>query len=72
MYDATPRLKALAEIYGLRVVGVQPLNQFDGWPKGHPREEWSKRKAERWVPLLSMLGCEFLQVSCIPYTILHT
>lgn len=55
-------LRDLASTHGLTVLGLQPLNQFDGWAEGHPRKEWSRRKAERWLPLLSKLGCEFLQV----------
>ncbi|WVW79123.1 hypothetical protein I302_101088 [Kwoniella bestiolae CBS 10118] len=62
MYDHAEELKALAGKYGLRLLMLQPLNQFDGWPKGHEREEWCRRKAERWVGLCKLLGVEYLQV----------
>ncbi|ODO05015.1 hypothetical protein I350_05627 [Cryptococcus amylolentus CBS 6273] len=57
-----PKFTALANQYGLTVIVLQPLNHFEGWPEGHEREEWSRRKAERWLSLCAELGVEFLQV----------
>ncbi|KAL7418290.1 hypothetical protein Q5752_006746 [Cryptotrichosporon argae] len=62
LYDSAKAVKELAAAHGLTIVALQPLNQFDGWPEGHPRREWSRRKAERWLPLCSLLGIEMLQV----------
>lgn len=55
-------LVALAGRYGLRILMFQPLNQFDGWPKGHPRKDWAFRKAARWLTLCSKVGVEQIQV----------
>ncbi|EON68432.1 hypothetical protein W97_07756 [Coniosporium apollinis CBS 100218] len=57
-----PRLIALAESFGLTIMALQPLNQFDGWPEGCERAEWVRRKAERWLPLCAQLGVKLLQV----------
>jgi sugar phosphate isomerase/epimerase len=62
MYSQAPRLIALAESFGLTIMALQPLNQFDGWPEGNKRAEWARRKAERWLPLCARLGVKLLQV----------
>lgn len=54
---------SLAKRYGLTILAVQPLNQFEGWPAGSVREEWGRRKAERWLRLCSKLAVELIQVS---------
>jgi hypothetical protein len=54
---------AYAKSFGLAVLMLQPLNQFDGWKEGSKRGEWVKRKAEKWLPLCSKLKVEQLQVS---------
>ncbi|GFZ51153.1 hypothetical protein JCM24511_08911 [Saitozyma sp. JCM 24511] len=53
---------SLAKRYGLTILAVQPLNQFEGWPAGSVREEWGRRKAERWLRLCSKLAVELIQV----------
>jgi hypothetical protein len=53
---------AYAAGYGLSILMLQPLNQFDGWPAGSERADWVKRKAEKWLPLCSRLRVEMLQV----------
>jgi sugar phosphate isomerase/epimerase len=55
-------MKALAASYGLQILVLQPLNQFEAWPAGSKRGEWARRKAEKWLPLCSKLAVEFLQV----------
>lgn len=62
LYQEAPELISLATNYGLRILALQPLNQFDGWPEGSVRAEWVRRKAERWLPLCSKLEVELLQV----------
>ena len=62
MNAQAPRLTALAGSFGLTIMALQPLNQFDGWPEGCKRAEWVRRKAERWLPLCAQLGVELLQV----------
>ncbi|OCF60344.1 hypothetical protein L486_03026 [Kwoniella mangroviensis CBS 10435] len=62
LYSHAPKLKSLAETHGLRLLMLQPLNQFDGWPKGHEREEWVKEKAKKWIELCKKLRVEYLQV----------
>jgi sugar phosphate isomerase/epimerase len=62
MNAQAPRLTALAESFGLTVMALQPLNQFDGWPEGCERAVWVRRKAERWLPLCAQLGVNLLQV----------
>jgi sugar phosphate isomerase/epimerase len=63
LYASADKVKALAASHGLTIVAIQPLNQFDGWPAGHPRKEWSRRKAEKWLPMCSKFEIEMLQVS---------
>lgn len=72
LYSLAADFVHLARKYGVKVVVLQPLNQFDGWPAGTERAEWVRRKAERWLPLCSKLGVEFLQVcfSLISYLVL--
>ena len=65
MYAQTDRLKAFARSLGLIIIIFQPLSQFEGWPTGSERADWARRKAERWLPLCSKLGVEYLQVSPI-------
>lgn len=62
LYGHAPALIDLALTHGLTLLIMQPLNQFDGWPSDHPRAEWARRKAERWLPLCSRLGVQYLQV----------
>ncbi|KIR27124.1 hypothetical protein I309_04068 [Cryptococcus deuterogattii LA55] len=62
LYSLAPDFVRLARRYGVKLVVLQPLNQFDGWPAGTEKAEWVRRKAERWLPLCSKLGVEFLQV----------
>ena len=62
MNAQAPRLTALAESFGLTIMALQPLNQFDGWPEGCERAGWVRRKAERWLPLCAQLGVKLLQV----------
>ena len=62
VYESCNEIKQLASSYGLALLVPQPMNQFDGWPAGHPRELFSRRKAERWLPMCARLGVEFLQV----------
>ncbi|ALO69296.1 hypothetical protein CNG02985 [Cryptococcus deneoformans JEC21] len=67
LYQEAPELISLATNYGLRILALQPLNQFDGWPEGSVRAEWVRRKAERWLPLCSKLEVELLQVGANDY-----
>lgn len=53
---------AYAKSFGLTILMLQPLNQFDGWRERSERGEWVKRKAEKWLPLCSKLKVEQLQV----------
>lgn len=53
---------AYAASFGLTILMLQPLNQFDGYAPGTERAKWVKAKAERWLPLCSKLGIEQLQV----------
>lgn len=62
LMDNTDKMKALAQSHGLKIICVQPLNQFDGWPVGSTRADWVRRKALRWLQLCSKLGVEFIQV----------
>jgi len=62
MYSQADILVTLAKQYGLKILMLQPLNQFDGWPKSHPRKEWAFRKAERWLTTCSKVGVEQIQV----------
>jgi sugar phosphate isomerase/epimerase len=64
MFAQAAVLVKLAGSYGLKILMLQPLNQFDGWPKGHKRKEWSYRKAEKWLQVCSKLGVEQIQVRC--------
>lgn len=62
LYSLAPDFVRFARRYGVKLVVLQPLNQFDGWLAGTERAEWVRRKAQRWLPLCSKLGVEFLQV----------
>jgi len=63
LYSHANTLKDLAKKHGLELLIMQPFNQFDGWPKGHEREDWVRRKAERWLKLCSLLEVDYLQAS---------
>jgi hypothetical protein len=63
LYSKAGDLVSYAATFGLSILMLQPLNQFDGWHEGSKRGEWVKRKAEKWLPLCSKLGVEQLQVS---------
>ncbi|OCF44443.1 hypothetical protein I317_01703 [Kwoniella heveanensis CBS 569] len=62
LFNHADALKSLADHYALKLGMLQPLNQFDGWPRGHERGEWSRRKASLWLKLCSELGVGYLQV----------
>ncbi|KAK6909912.1 hypothetical protein L486_00436 [Kwoniella mangroviensis CBS 10435] len=62
MYKKADDLVALAAKYDLKVLMLQPLNQYEGWPQGSEREEWAWRKAQRWLILCSKIGVEQIQV----------
>lgn len=61
-YTYAGKLKDLAKENGLELLMLQPLNQYDGWQKGHKRDEWVRRKGERWLKLCGKLGVQYLQV----------
>lgn len=62
LYARAEDMIAYAKSFGLTILMLQPLNQFDGWPEGSKRADWVKRKAEKWLPLCSKLHVEQLQV----------
>lgn len=62
LYSHADQLKAFARRLGFTLIIFQPLSQFEGWPTGSKRSDWVRRKAERWLPLCSKLGVNFLQV----------
>lgn len=62
LYSYAPKVTELAKGYGLSILMLQPLNQFEGWAKGTKREQWSREKAEKWLPLCAKLGVEQIQV----------
>ena len=62
LYRRADEMIAYAGSFGLTILMLQPLNQFDGWPAGSKRGAWVKRKAEKWLPLCSKLRVEQLQV----------
>jgi len=66
LYSKAEDMVSYAATFGLSILMLQPLNQFDGWREGSKRGEWVKRKAEKWLPLCSKLGVEQLQVSHVP------
>lgn len=63
LYSYAPKVVELAKSYGISILMLQPLNQFEGWAKGTKRAEWSRAKAEKWLPLCAKLGVEQIQVS---------
>lgn len=63
LYSYAPKAIELAKSYGISILMLQPLNQFEGWAKGTKRAEWSRAKAEKWLPLCAKLGVEQIQVS---------
>lgn len=63
LYSYAPKVIALARSYNISILMLQPLNQFEGWAKGTKRAEWSRTKAEKWLPLCAKLGVEQIQVS---------
>ncbi|WWC94360.1 hypothetical protein V866_001202 [Kwoniella sp. B9012] len=62
MYSKAGDLVNLASTYGLKVLMLQPLNQYEGWTDGSEREGWAWRKAQRWLTLCSKIGVEQIQV----------
>lgn len=69
-YDQAGKLRDLAGSNGLELLMLQPLNQYDGWEKGTKRDEWVRRKAQRWLKLCEKLGVQYLQVCCSLLTLL--
>lgn len=63
LYSYAPKVIELAKSYGISILMLQPLNQFEGWAKGTKRAEWSRAKAQKWLPLCAKLGVEQIQVS---------
>lgn len=63
LYSYAPKVVDLAKSYGISILMLQPLNQFEGWAKGTKRAEWSRAKAQKWLPLCAKLGVEQIQVS---------
>jgi hypothetical protein len=45
LYSKAGDLVSYAATFGLSILMLQPLNQFDGWHEGSKRGEWVKRKA---------------------------
>ncbi|KIR34912.1 hypothetical protein I352_02167 [Cryptococcus deuterogattii MMRL2647] len=62
LFDHVPAMLSLAKSYDIKILMLQPLNQFEGWAAGSKRADWCRRKAERWMPLCSALGVEQIQV----------
>ncbi|WRT68156.1 uncharacterized protein IL334_005131 [Kwoniella shivajii] len=67
LYAEAPKLVEYAASCGLQLLALQPLNQFDGWPRGTSRAQWVRRKAEKWLPLCALLKVELLQVGANDY-----
>jgi hypothetical protein len=65
LYAYAPKVIELAQGYGISILMLQPLNQFEGWAKGTRREQWSRAKAQKWLPLCAKLGVGQIQVSDI-------
>ncbi|KAH8756212.1 xylose isomerase-like protein [Diaporthe sp. PMI_573] len=62
LYAYAPKVIELAQGYGISILMLQPLNQFEGWAKGTRREQWSRAKAQKWLPLCAKLGVGQIQV----------
>lgn len=62
LYTEASALISFAADFDLKVLGLQPLNQFDGWMEGE-RADWVRAKAKRWLMLCEKLEVQFLQVS---------
>lgn len=62
LYTEASALLSFAADFDLKILGLQPLNQFDGWREGE-RADWVRAKAERWLMLCEKLEVQFLQVS---------
>ncbi|WVF72588.1 hypothetical protein IAT40_007405 [Kwoniella sp. CBS 6097] len=65
--EDAPKLVQSASKRGIKILAIQPLNQFDGWPEGSKRSEWVRRKAEKWLYLCSQLQVEMIQVGANDY-----
>lgn len=63
LFDHVPAMLSLAKSYDIKILMLQPLNQFEGWAAGSKRADWCRRKAEKWMPLCSALGVEQIQAS---------
>lgn len=55
----------LLKSYGLKLLGIQRLNQYEGWPEIHERSTHVKRKAHQWIRVCEALHVDWLQV-CKP------
>lgn len=56
LFDHVPAMLSLAKSYDIKILMLQPLNQFEGWAAGSKRADWCRRKAEKWMPLCSALS----------------
>lgn len=58
--EAAEAIKEIADAVGLRILMLQPFNQFEGWDAG--RREASFDRAADWLRVMDALGTDMLQV----------
>ena len=64
--EAARAIKEIADAIGLRIIMLQPFNQFEGW--GPARRETSFDRAADWLRVMDALGTDILQVRCHPWS----
>ncbi|PYH44151.1 sugar phosphate isomerase/epimerase family protein [Aspergillus saccharolyticus JOP 1030-1] len=59
--EVAKEIRGVCDKMGVQVMMLQPFANFEGWPEGKEREDAFKR-AEGWMSLMEVLGCDLLQV----------
>ncbi|KAI0455823.1 3-dehydroshikimate dehydratase [Xylaria acuta] len=65
-YDAlvsiSEAIRTLADAHGLEILMLQPLANFEGWPRGSREREDALARARGWVRVARAAGADLLQV----------
>ena len=60
------KIRELCESNSLTIMMLQPLANFEGWPKGSSEREEAFARAGGWIEIMKALGTDLLQVRNSP------
>ena len=55
-------VRNLCEKYGLKILVLQPVANFEGWPEGSPERKDAFSRAMGWIEVMKAVGTDMLQV----------